>query len=1392
MYKYGGQHNYECITTHVDLAILFAQIGVDTLGSYVNRQLHHEVDGLVEEVEGLDNQRAELVVERVIKMVKEMTKGDVWCVNVGNGRTGCLYKEFMACNPKDYDEKGGAIVYTRLIKKMESAQDMIGMTWEEFKVLMSMEFCPNNEMQKLETEFWCHAMVGAGHATYTDRFHKLASNGAKTTIQSAVLKAGMLTVEAIRNGSLKKNSKKRGNVRESSRNENVRDDNKRARSGRAFSTITNAVRKEYTGTWRSIHDGSRGTSLGPKHYDGNGLVVRYKAEIICYKKVVRISLTHGEVLRVLGEKPNKKDYHHLKNSSFVDLISGEMLVAKSHYRLALSEMEELSDQGRARYASKVNLRTAQEGETEAPRTPSEVRSFLGLARYYRRFIKNFSKIAKPLTILTQKNKTYVWGKENVVVDALSRKERIKPRRVRAMNMTILSGICTGEMKKDIALYVSKCLTCSKIKVEHQRPFDLLQQPEILEWKWERIAMDFVMKLPRTSSTDMTNVDKIKAKQTKPGTRMKRVQEIKAEEENPDTSDIFSCYAGNPQQSHWRIGHGGNPSSLFDFEEVMNNNHNQEPPPQNCPPPMVRPNEQALRMIEELFTQIDTFYNGLTLSHRDTINVAAGGTFMQKILKECYELIENMNAHHNHWDTSAIRDETSRNIFSTSTTETVDTKCETCSGPHSFTECPAIGGYTQETAYATTSNYNSGGMGSLPSNTVPNPQEDLKVITTRSGVTLAGPLVSPHPLSKEVDREPKTITDQLLTKRTNNVPPLVVQPNLHFELSFADALLHMPKFALLFKSLLNNKEKLFDLATTLVNENYSAVILKKLPEKLGDPGKFLIPCDFLEFDECLALADLGVSINWMTLSIWKKLSLPELTSTQTILELVNQSTTRPAGIAEDVFVKVGKFHFPTDFVVVDYVVDPYVPLILGRPFLRTGRALIDVYGEELTLCVDDEAITLKVGQTSKYSYNDVESINRIDVIDVACEEYVQEVLGFSNNSKSGNPTPILDPIIALSSPSLTPFEGGDFILEKIKACLTSESIPLGIDDTNLDLEGDIQIKTVKSSIDEPPELELKDLPSHLEYAYIEGTDKFLVIIVKDLKDNEKEALLKVLKSYKRAIAWKITDIKEVSNRGLKLILERTVGGNRASWSEKLKDDLWAFRATYKTPIGCTTYKLVYGKYCHLPIELEHKAYWALKHANFDLKTMGDHRKLQINELNELRDQAYENSLIYKEKTKNLHDSKIKNRIFNVGTDMTKVDKIKAKQTKPEVREGQLIWPEIVQETTKKISQIKDRLNAARDRQKSYADNRRKPLEFSVGERKQEKDKIETKPDENGKRRKARQYFPPSPVNPHSDVSCHSTTLPSPSRPPSLSPSKHRHPWPIKSKNQQPEEASRIRV
>nr|GEY24751.1 hypothetical protein [Tanacetum cinerariifolium] len=354
------------------------------------------------------------------------------------------------------------------------------------------------------------------------------------------------------------------------------------------------------------------------------------------------------------------------------------------------------------------------------------------------------------------------------------------------------------------------------------------------------------------------------------------------------------------------------------------------------------------------------------------------------------------------------------------------------------------------------------------NNVNNPKSDLKGITTRSGVSYDGPPIPPpfSPSPKVVEKEPEVTKDPTQPSTENVQPPdiqpqartsepvnaLNPKPNIPYPLRltnqklFSDALLYMPKFTSTFKNLFSHKEKLFQVATnTLVNENCSAVILKKLLEKLGDPGKFLIPCNFLEIPECLALADLGASINLMPLSIWRKLSLPELNPTQMILELTDRSTTRPTGIAKDVFVRVGKFHFPADFVVVDYDVDPRVPLILERPFLRTVRALIDVYSEELTLQVRDESITFKVCNTSKFSYNDAESINRIDVIDVALEVYSHEVLGFSGNSESGNPTLASEQIIARSSPSLTPFKGGDFILKEIES---HDSVPHDIDSEDI--------------------------------------------------------------------------------------------------------------------------------------------------------------------------------------------------------------------------------------------------------------------------------------------------------------------------------------------------------
>nr|GFB66624.1 reverse transcriptase domain-containing protein [Tanacetum cinerariifolium] len=296
---------------------------------------------------------------------------------------------------------------------------------------------------------------------------------------------------------------------------------------------------------------------------------------------------------------------------------------------------------------------------------------------------------------------------------------------------------------------------------------------------------------------------------------------------------------------------------------------------------------------------------------------------------------------------------------------------------------------------------------------------------------------------------------------------------------------MPKFGPTIKTLLTNKDKLSELARTLLNEHCSAVLLKKLPEKLGDPSKFLIPCDFPRMAECIALADLGASINLIPLSVWNKLSLPDLSPMCMTLELADRLIYHPIRVAEDVFVKVGTFHFPTGFVVVDFDADPRVPLILKRSFLKTGRALIDVSEGELTLHVGKEAITFNLNQTSRYSanYNDM-TAKRIDVIDMACEEYSREVLGLSDVIASSNPTPYYDPIVSTTSPTLTPFENSDFLLEKVDAFLA-----------------------------------LDDNPTSLE----EVDDKLPVIIAKEMSVEEKTALITVLKSHKRAIAWKLSDI-----------------------------------------------------------------------------------------------------------------------------------------------------------------------------------------------------------------------------------------------------------------------------
>nr|GEY99857.1 DNA-directed DNA polymerase [Tanacetum cinerariifolium] len=442
------------------------------------------------------------------------------------------------------------------------------------------------------------------------------------------------------------------------------------------------------------------------------------------------------------------------------------------------------------------------------------------------------------------------------------------------------------------------------------------------------------------------------------------------------------------------------------------------------------------------TQIDTFYNGLNEQDQDSLNAVTGGNLLSKTTREALKIIENKSkvrysrsksnvsrVNTNSRDNSSKTDDrtdkltdqilnlveiVNKQVITRAAAKAVEKTCVICGVAHAYYDCIATDSNQPSVCAAT------GSTTHIQPPVVP--------------ISISEPNV-PKNQPKPNIPYPSRLNDQKLRKKATNQIEKFFQifHDLHFDISFADALLLMPKFASTIKSLLTNKDKLFELAKVPLNENCLAMLLKKLHEKLGDPSKFLIPCDFLGID---------------------KLSLPELTPTRITLELVDRPITHPKGVAEDVFVKVGKFHFPTDFVVVDFEADLRVPLILGRSFLRTGRALIDVYGEEITLRVNDE----------------------------------------SYNSKSSNPTLVSNPLISKETKS-------EFS-EETKA---------------------------KSSIEEPPKLELKELPSHLEYSFLEKLDKLPVIIAKDLKDVEKEALIKVLKTHKRAIAWKISDIKGIDPR-----------------------------------------------------------------------------------------------------------------------------------------------------------------------------------------------------------------------------------------------------------------------
>nr|GEY16906.1 reverse transcriptase domain-containing protein [Tanacetum cinerariifolium] len=481
--------------------------------------------------------------------------------------------------------------------------------------------------------------------------------------------------------------------------------------------------------------------------------------------------------------------------------------------------------------------------------------------------------------------------------------------------------------------------------------------------------------------------------------------------------------------------------------------------------------------------IDDALHLLTLRHRDTINAAAGGTFMKRRPEECYDLIENMIAHHNDWDTSTKSSESSSSITSSSNPKIVALKAEmaeinknlikvlqinqqvkavthnyeTCGGPHSYNDFPATVGQTQ--------NVYAGGAYNQGANSY-QPQGNRNLLSYRSDNYLRPPGFNQN---QNRNNQNQNFQNQNINQGNNHGIPQG-----------------------------NNQKR---------NQFFQGASHGQNP-----PPAYQAP----------AYQASGYQAPMNTASSSGSGTLPSNTVTNPKKDL--KGITTRSGNA---------YQGPT-------ISTTSSPSKVKERETKTRRALIDVYTRELTLRVNNEAVTLNLDQTSRNSanYNDT-TANQIVINDMACEEYSQEVIRFFDVIASGNPTPYYDPIVSNSSPTLTPFGDSDFLLEEgggeillFKSFLNDDpSLPPPTQGMYLpQIRKELKIceaKNDKSSIDEPPEVKLKDLPPHLEYAFLESEDKLPVIIAKDLSVEKKAALIKVLKSHKQSIAWKLSDIKGIN-------------------------------------------------------------------------------------------------------------------------------------------------------------------------------------------------------------------------------------------------------------------------
>nr|GEV01815.1 hypothetical protein [Tanacetum cinerariifolium] len=915
-------------------------------------------------------------------------------------------------------------------------------------------------------------------------------------------------------------------------------------------------------------------------------------------------------------------------------------------------------------------------------------------------------------------------------------------------------------------------------------------------------------------------------------------------------DHTQTWVGVPIRSNNNTNSGRphvDPTLLNDFEMATNGNGDDVPPPGGGDLPV-----PDLRTMDELCQPTLNGQGGPTAPiaiqatnfglKNDMIQQVQkscqfhgllGGTFMKRRPEECYDLIKNMTAYHNDWDTSVQRTTVgqTQNVYAAGAynqggnsyqpqgnRNLLSYRLENYLGPPGFNQNQNRNNQNQNYQNQNRNQRNNHGI--LQGNNQGRNQLFQGASHGQNPPPAYQALVYQAPGYQAPVHQaliPQPIHDQKLRDKANDQKEKFFQifQDLDFNISFADALILMPKFGPTIKSLLTNKEKLFEFARTSLNEHCSTVLLKKLPEKLGDPDKFLIPCDFSGIDECLALADLSASINLMLLSVWNKLSLPELSPTCMTLELADRSISHPVGSPEDVFVKREKFFSlkifyddpsspplpPQELKVVEptneksSIDEPPVveledlPPHLEHAFLEGDDKLPiiilkDLKDEKKTTLIKvlkshNQALawqlfnikTLKIKSPHsrvlterlptvacilayamhqeknhfmvkegivlghKISKNGIEVDKaKVDVITkLPHNTTIKGICSFLGHtgfyrrfiqdfSKIAQPmtrllkkdTPFffskecieafqtfkrkLTKAILVAPDWDLPFElmcnASDFAIVPqwftefanyhsgifvVKGMSSQQQNNFFKDVKHYFWDNPFvfkictdqvirrekfrkEMKCLKipsnfvrfltfgasiswgrsrlhkgTSIYSWPSIylskwvEAKALPTNdarvvckfLKYLFARFVTPRAIISNRGTHfcdDQFTKVMLKYSVTHRLATAYhpQTSGQVEVSNRGLKRILERTVGENRASWSDKLDDALWAFCTTFKTPIECTPYKLVYEKECHLPIELEHKAYSALKHCNYDILTTGDHRKVQLNELNELRD------------------------------------------------------------------------------------------------------------------------------------------------------------------------------